>query len=233
MPHAIPVDDVAARVLGDLEHAAVHVRGHAGDHVLGHTAQAVDGPVLLHEVGVAADAAGGHHHGLRAEFELADGCAGRLHAARFGRRLEHRAAHPHGGAVLDDQIVHLVPVAKGDLSAGGGVEHRFAEHPDHFRSRAPRDVEARYRISVTGGQPTAAFGPADVRHHAQAEIVQVGPLLAGREVDVGLGPLPGPTVFAVAVESGAAQPVLQRQFTGVLDAHAALLGAVHQEQAAE
>ena len=38
---------------------------------------------------------------------------------------------------------------------------------------------------------------------------------------------------SVAVELGAAQPVLHRQLAGVLDAHPALLGAVHEEQPAE
>ena len=78
----------------------------------------------------------------------------------------------------------------------------------------------------------AALGPLHQREEAQALLVQPGPLLAGREVDVGLGPLPRPEVL-VAVEAGRAQPVLPGELVRVVDPQPALLGAVDEEQAAE
>ena len=68
VPHAVGVDDVAAGVLGDLDHAPVDVGGHAGDHVLRRLAEPL-GPVAAHELVVAADAAGGDDHGRRAQLE--------------------------------------------------------------------------------------------------------------------------------------------------------------------
>ena len=65
-------------------------------------------------------------------------------------------------------------------------------------------------------------------------VVQVVALLAGRELDVRLGPLPRPDVLVVEpVEAGRAQPVLEGELAGVLDAHPALLGGVDEEQPAE
>src|SRR6202012_3350795 len=66
-----------------------------------------------------------------------------------------------------------------------------------------------------------------VSHRAQPAT-----LLAGGESDIGFGPAPRPEVF-VAVETGRAQPVLQREIETVLDAEPALFGAVDQKQAAE
>nr|BFE71490.1 hypothetical protein GCM10020092_047910 [Actinoplanes digitatis] len=54
----------------------------------------------------------------------------------------------------------------------------------------------------------------------------------GRELHVGLGPLARPVVL-VAVEGGAAEPVLPGQVGAVAHAHPALLGRVDQEEPAE
>ena len=62
--------------------------------------------------------------------------------------------------------------------------------------------------------------------------MQPGALLAGGEVEVGLRPLPRPVVL-VAVEAGRVHPVRVRELGGVLDAEAALLGAVDEEQSSE
>ena len=78
----------------------------------------------------------------------------------------------------------------------------------------------------------ATLGPADVGNQAHALGVQPRALLAGGEVDVGLGPAPRPLVVR-PVERGGAEPVLPGQLAGVLDPHPPLLGTVHQEQAAE
>ncbi len=106
---------------------------------------------------------------------------------------------------------------------------------DDARSGSPPgEVEARHRIAVSESHSAAAFGPADIRHQAKPQIVQVLTLVAGRELDVRLGPLTRPVIFAVAVESRCAHPVLHRQLEGVLDAESALFGgAVHEEESAE
>jgi hypothetical protein len=57
-------------------------------------------------------------------------------------------------------------------------------------------------------------------------------LLGRRKSDIGLRPAFGPEVL-VAVEAGRSHPVLQRKIVTVPDAEPALLGGVHQEQAAE
>ena len=65
-----------------------------------------------------------------------------------------------------------------------------------------------------------------------ALLVQPGPLLTRGEVEVGLRPPSRPQVL-LAVEGGAAHPVLRRELEAVADAHASLLGAVDQEEPAE
>ena len=96
----------------------------------------------------------------------------------------------------------------------------------------PGDVEARHRVAVAACVVAAALGPADQREGAQPALPQPAALLAGREVDVGVCPLPRPVVLG-PVESGGAEPVLQRQLMAVADAQPALFGAVDEEQAAE
>ena len=82
------------------------------------------------------------------------------------------------------------------------------------------------------GAAVAALRPADDREEPVALLVQPGALLAGGEVEVGLGPAARPEVL-VAVELRRAHPVLRRELEAVLDAHPALLGAVDEEEAAE
>jgi hypothetical protein len=85
---------------------------------------------------------------------------------------------------------------------------------------------------VAVGAAVAALGPADDREQPVALLPQPGPLLAGGEVDVGLGPAARPVVLG-PVELRGAEPVVQRQLERVLDAHPPLLRAVDEEQAAE
>ena len=69
------------------------------------------------------------------------------------------------------------------------------ERRDDARPGAPDDVEARHRVAVPGGGVPAALGPADDREEADALLLEPGPLLPRRELDVGLGPLPRPVVL--------------------------------------
>ena len=113
MPHAVAVDEARAGALGDRQHAAVDVRGHAREQLLGRGAHAL-GPELAHEVVVAADAAGCHDHGRRAQLEVADDVAVARLAAPRGIRVEHRAAHADDRARLDDELVDAVAVPELD-----------------------------------------------------------------------------------------------------------------------
>jgi hypothetical protein len=61
---------------------------------------------------------------------------------------------------------------------------------------------------------------------------QPAAFLAGRKGDIGFGPAPRPQIL-VAVETGGAHPVLQREFETVLDAEPALFGTIDQKQSAE
>jgi len=82
------------------------------------------------------------------------------------------------------------------------------------------------------GLVAAALGPADDRKETQAPRAQPGPLLAGGEINIGLGPLPRPKIL-VAVEGSGAKPVLQRKIVRVANTEAPLLRRVDQEEAAE
>src|SRR5258708_5130301 len=70
VPHPVAVDPPCAGGLGDADHPAVDMLGHAGDHVPGRFPQALR-PVLPDQIVIAADAAGGDDHGLRAKAEVA------------------------------------------------------------------------------------------------------------------------------------------------------------------
>src|SRR5262249_20422059 len=78
MPHAIAIDNSAARCFGDAQHATVDMVGHAANHALRRISKPLR-PAPTHEIEVAADAARGNDNGLRLEHEAAD------HGARTGR----------------------------------------------------------------------------------------------------------------------------------------------------
>ena len=181
---------------------------------------------------VAADAAAGDDHGLGAQLEVPDRHPTAGLAALDRARLEDRAAHADHGAVLDHQVVDPVPEREADPAVGGVLADPVLERRDDARAGPPRDVEARHRVAVAVGAAVAALGPADDREDPVPHLAQPGALLAGREVDVRLGPAPRPPVL-LAVELRAAEPVLQRELARVLDAHPALLGGVDEEQPAE
>src|SRR4029078_7889954 len=79
---------------------------------------------------------------------------------------------------------------------------------------APGDVEARHRVAVAACVVAAALGPAAHREVAPPALPQPAALLAAREVDVGVSPLPRPVVLG-PVESGGAEPVLKCQLVAV------------------
>ena len=100
------------------------------------------------------------------------------------------------------------------------------------RGRCPRRCGSGAPSCRAGGPVAAALGPADDREEADALLVEPGPLLPGRELQVGLGPLPRPVVLG-AVEAGGAEPVLPGQLERVVHPQPALLRGVDEEEAAE
>ena len=121
---------------------------------------------------------------------------------------------------------------RSSATAGHGIPHLRDERRDDARSGAPGDVEPRHRVAVPGREAAAALGPADHGEEREPALREPRALLARSELQVGLGPLARPEIL-VAVEVGAAEPVLPSELEGVLDAHAALLGGVDEEQSAE
>jgi hypothetical protein len=85
---------------------------------------------------------------------------------------------------------------------------------------------------VPDREAAAALCPTDHGEERQPPLLEPRPLLASGELQVGLGPLARPEVL-LAVEGRGAQPVLAGELERVLDAHAALLGGVDEEQATE
>ena len=146
-------------------------------------------------------------------------------------------------AVLGARTSPLAPVTRPSVTTRSVTRWRkrkstarFAraalERRDGAGAGAPDDVEARDRVAGASGEAAAALRPPDDGEEAHALRMQPRALLASGPVHVGLGPGARPAVL-VAVEAGRALPVLPREVARVPDAHAALLGRVHEEQAAE
>ena len=231
VPHPVAVDEVGAGLVGDAEHAPVDVRGNAAEHVRRSRAH-VRRPQLAHEVVVAADAAAGDDGRVGGELEGSGDVAVAGFSAAGGVGGEDGAARPGDGSVGDGEGIHAVAEEQGDEPVGDTLAHDLLERLDNAGAGAPGDVEARHRVAVAVGGVAPALCPADNGKESHAALAQPGALLAGGELQVGLGPLPRPVIL-VAVEAGAAEPVLPGELEAVLDAHAALLGGVDEEEPAE
>jgi hypothetical protein len=125
-----------------------------------------------------------------------------------------------------------VPEQEAQPAGGRVLAHPAFERLDHARPGAPGQVEPRHRVAVPVGPAVAPLGPADDREEPQTHRPQPRALLAGREVDVRLGP-PARPVVLLAVELGASHPVRQGEVVAVVHPHPALLRGVDEEQAAE
>ena len=187
VPHPVAVDQPGAGLLGDAEHPPVDVRGNARQQGRRRRAQRCR-PLGAHEVVVAADAAARDDDGRGAQLEVADDLAGARRAASAPRRRQHGSAHADHGPALDDQVVDSVPVQRGDESGLHAGADPVDERLEDAGPGAPDDVEPGHRVAVPDRGVAAALGPADDGEEAHALPAQPGPLLAGGEVEVGLGP---------------------------------------------
>ncbi len=231
VPHPVGVDDPAAGALGDAEHPPVDVGGHPGDHPRRRPAEPL-GPRPANEVVVAADAAARDDDGLGGDLEVADLGAAARPPALDVVVLEHGAAHPGDDAAGLDEGVDAVPEGEGHQAPGHALADPSLEGRDDAGTGAPREVEARHRVAVAVGAPVAPLGPADDGEEPVPLLVEPGPLLPGREVEVGLGPLARPEVL-LPVELRRSEPVLPGQLEAVGDPHPSLLRAADEEEPAE
>ena len=110
--------------------------------------------------------------------------------------------------------------------------HAALEWRDHARPRAPGDVKARHAVPRRTRARGPTFGPADRGEPAHPLRVKPRAFLAGGKIDVRLRPPPRPVVFGT-VEARGVHPVAQRELVRVVDAEAALLGRVDEEQPAQ
>ena len=231
MPHTVAVDEMAAGLFGDAQHPSIDMVRHAGDHSLRRRAEP-HRPVCPHQVMIGADAAGGHDDDRGVQLEVAGDGAGALVAALDVAGFEHGAAHARDRAAAGDDLIDAMPETEGEPARLLGLAAAGHERLQHARSRAPGDVEARHGIAVTRRVGAAALRPADHWKEFYATRREPRPFFAGSEIDIGFGPFPRPGIFR-PVEGGRAQPVGQRQFVRVTDAHTPLLGRIDQEEPAE
>ena len=204
--------------------------GHAGDHVLRRLAEALR-PVLPDQIVIAADAAGGDDHRLRAQREIADDFARRTLAAR-DRSGSRTAPLTPSTAPL---VITSVSTRWRNLNVAGRssrLARAALERLDDAGAGAPGDVKARHRIAMAHRVIAAALGPADHRENTVSHRAQPVALFAGRERNIGFRPALRPMVV-IAVEARGAHPVLQREIVGILDAKPALFRKVDQKQTAE
>src|SRR5262245_784062 len=231
MPHAIAIDNGAARCFGDAQHATVDIVGHAANHALRRDSKPLR-PAPTHEIEVAADAARGNDNGLRLEHEATDHAARTGHAAIDFGGLQDVAFYAIDHTRRPRETINAMARAQRDEAQLFALAQAVHEWLDNAWPRAPGHMEARHGVAVPGGGIPAAPGPTNDGKPAHAFGSQPSALFASREANVGLGPLAGPKIL-LAVEAGRSQPVLQCEVVGITDAHTPLLRAVDEEEAAE
>ncbi|CAI7653774.1 unnamed protein product, partial [Penicillium discolor] len=231
VPHPVAVDEAGSGGGAHALHRAVDIGGHAGEHVRRGSAE-TRGPGRADEVMVPADAPGGHDRRRRVDLERADHVSGRGDAPGGTVRRQHAPARTGHAPAGEDEFLDAVSGEDGEPSLPLSLLDGGRERGDDPRPGAPGDVEARDRVPRTEGAVAAPLGPADHREEADTAGAEPRALLAGRELQIGLGPAPGPLVLG-AVESGGAEPVLGRELERVGDAETALFRRIHEEQPAE
>ena len=179
--------------------------------------------MLAHKIVVAADAARRDDHGVRAERELADDLARARLAARNRTRHEDIAIHTGHRAIRRCDGIHAMATPQRNLSARDAIAHSAYERCDDAGPRAPRDVEAWYRIAVAGREGAAPFGPPDDRKETHAARVQPRALFSRGKVDVRLGPPSRPRIL-IAIKPRGTEPIPHGKVARIANAKATLLG---------
>ena len=112
MPHPIPIDQPAAGRFRNGHHPPVHMIRHALHHESRRLAQPL-GPVLPHQLVVAANPAGSDNHRAGAKRELTDDRTRAFHAPGHVARLEDRPAHTVDRPVRPQKLVDAVAKLEG------------------------------------------------------------------------------------------------------------------------
>ena len=236
VPHPVAVDDAGRRPRSVI--ASIRPSTCAGTPVtirFGGGAQPRR-PVRPDQVVVAADAAGGDDHRLRAQLEVADRHARADASPRSTcRRLQHRAAD----AVDRTAVGH----AARRPGAGTGADHPAGcdgsrdpslERLDHAGAGAPGDVEAGHRVAVPVGARSRRARPSRRPGSSATPCAcsqdRFSPAAKSTYASAHCR---GQWSSRSRSKPARAQPVLPGQVERVLDAHPALLGRVDEEQPAE
>src|SRR3984893_18477055 len=199
MPHPVAVDQPRARGLGDPDHPAVDMFGHAGDHVLRSLPEPLR-PVLPDQVVIAADAAGGDDHRLGAQGEVADDLARAALAALDIVSFEDRAADAVDGAAGDAERIDAMAEFEREAAVRLGLPRPPLERVDNPGGGAPTYMKSRHRIAMAHCVVAAALGPADDGKDSMAHRAEPAALFTGRARDTSFRPALRPKVF-VAVKT--------------------------------
>src|SRR6202165_4531384 len=140
MPHPVAVDQPRAGGLGDADTPAVDMFRHPGDVAFRRFPEAFR-PVLPHQIVIAAEAAGGDDHGLRAQREV----AGDFTRAAFSPldmiRVEDPSAYAIDGGVGARQRRDTVTEPECQLSGRLRLAGAPLERLDDAGAGAPGDMK--------------------------------------------------------------------------------------------
>ena len=197
VPHPVGVDDPAAGGLGDAEHPAVDVRRHPGDHRAAAASPSRSGQVARTRSWLPPMPPRVTTTAWRPQLELARPRSGGWAAAPGGRwarappraRRRRRRRRPSARRPGAGSANPTSPARR----ARGTRRSNGASTPGPVpQVRWKRGTELPWPV---GAPVAAALGPADHGKNRRPMRVQPGPLLAGGEVDVRLGPAARPVVL--------------------------------------
>ena len=228
MPHAVAVDDVPARGLGDPQHPTVDVLGDTREHAARRFPQ-TGRPVLPHQFKISPDAATGDHNRPGGKREVRNHVTRRCTAPFDNTVGQDRPDDTRHHTRRHRQLVDSVTKRQPDLSTIDGRPYSTLERRDQRRPRTPHDMKTRHRVAVTVGQVTTAFRPSDDGKEPYPPFSEPGTLLPRGEVHVRLGPPTRPNVL-LPVKPRRPPPILHGQLERIAHAHAPLLRGVNEEQ---
>ena len=162
VPHAVAVDERAARAFGDREHPAVDVGRHTAEHLLRRSAKA-RWPILANQLVIPAESTRGHDHGVRLELEFANRQTGARSTSVHRARFEDTALHAIDSPAAHREGVDAMAELDGDKAAGRRLANAPLKGRHDGRACPPRHVEARHGISRATSYGATSLRPADDR----------------------------------------------------------------------
>src|ERR1051326_6803625 len=122
--------------------------------------------------------------------------------------------------------------AQRDQPATLGLAHAPDKWLEDTGAGSPGDVKTRHRVAVLRRGVPTPLGPSHNWKETNALGVQPGAFLTRGPGEVILGPTFRPVIF-VAIEAGAAKPVLSCELVRITYSEPALLWRIHKEQSAQ